>query len=73
MTSDSMGWRKSSHSGGQGGNCVEVGQAGGVVLVRDTTDHGRGPVHRFTAAQWRAFAAAMRDGEFGPYESGRPL
>lgn len=69
--SDSPRWRTSSFSGAQGGNCVEVGQAGGVVLVRDTKDNGRGPVHRFTAARWRAFAAAVRDGEFGPDGSGR--
>ena len=30
-------WRKSTYSGGQGGNCVEVAAAG-TVHVRDTTD-----------------------------------
>jgi hypothetical protein len=66
---DSPSWRTSSFSGAQGGNCVEVGQAAGLIVVRDTRDHGNGPVHRFTAAQWRAFAAAVRDGAAGP---GRP-
>jgi Domain of unknown function (DUF397) len=68
---DGERWRTSTYSGGQGGNCVEVGQAAGVVLVRDTKDDGRGPVHRFTVTQWRAFAAAVRDRKFGPEGSGR--
>ncbi|MDQ0683467.1 hypothetical protein QF032_002488 [Streptomyces achromogenes] len=40
-------WRKSSYSGDQGGNCVEVAQtlggAAGVVAVRDSKDPA-GPV-----------------------------
>ena len=35
-------WRKSSYSGDNGGECVEVATAG-AVLVRDTTDRS-GPV-----------------------------
>lgn len=33
-----MDWRKSSYSGANGGNCVEVADDARVVLVRDTTD-----------------------------------
>jgi len=36
MTSE-MSWRKSSYSGGSGGNCVELADRGGRVLVRDTS------------------------------------
>ena len=56
-------WRKSSYSGNGGGDCVEVAAHDGMILVRDTKDHGRGPVHRYTAAEWRAFVAAIRNGE----------
>jgi hypothetical protein len=31
-------WRKSSHSGGNGGECVELASAPGVVAVRDSKD-----------------------------------
>jgi hypothetical protein len=63
--SGAVTWRKSSFSGANGGNCVEVGQAGdGAVLVRDTKDRGHGPVHRYSAAEWRAFVAGVRNGEF---------
>ena len=51
-------WRKSSYSGSNGGECVEVATTG-TVLVRDTADRS-GPVLRFTAEAWRAFTAAIR-------------
>ena len=51
-------WRKSSYSGSNGGECVEIAAAG-TVLVRDTADRG-GPVLTFTADAWRAFTAAIR-------------
>ena len=51
-------WRKSSYSGDNGGECVEVATAG-AVLVRDTADRS-GPVLTFTADAWRAFTAAIR-------------
>ena len=53
-----MNWRKSSHSGDSGGACVEVATAG-AVLIRDTTDHGHGPVQRGSAETWRAFTRAI--------------
>jgi hypothetical protein len=62
-------WRKSSFSG-NGGDCVEVGQLhDGAIAVRDTKDHNRGPVQRFTRAQWEAFTTGIRVGEFDLNES----
>jgi hypothetical protein len=51
-------WRKSSYSGDNGGECVEVAAAG-LVVVRDTTDR-RGPVLTFTADAWRQFTTMIR-------------
>ncbi|MVZ98912.1 DUF397 domain-containing protein [Actinomadura sp. LD22] len=31
-------WQKSSYSGGNGGECVELASAAGVVAVRDSKD-----------------------------------
>jgi hypothetical protein len=59
-------WRKSSFSGenGNGGGCVEVALLpNGGVAVRDTKDRGLAP-HRFTGAEWDAFVAGVRAGEF---------
>lgn len=69
--SDSPCWRKSSYSGGQGGNCVEVAGCDDMILVRDTKDRGRGHFHRFTPASWRAFIAALRSRESSLDKSGR--
>jgi hypothetical protein len=51
-------WRKSSYSGSNGGECVEVASATGEVLVRDTTDLC-GPVLAFTTNAWRAFVSTV--------------
>ena len=55
-------WRKSTHSANNG--CVEVAFADGRVGVRDSKQHGRGPVLVFTAHEWEAFRAGAREGEF---------
>jgi hypothetical protein len=52
-------WRKSSHSGSDT-DCVEGGHAPGAVLIRDTKDHGAGPVLRVTPAGWAAFTASVK-------------
>jgi Domain of unknown function (DUF397) len=51
-------WRKSSYSGDNGGECVEVASAD-AVLVRDTTDR-TGPVLTFTVDAWRAFITTTK-------------
>ncbi len=59
-TDSAVTWRKSTYSGGNGGNCVEVGQTAGLVLVRDTKDRA-GAVLAVGADAWRRFAATVRD------------
>ena len=61
---DDLNWRKSSFSGGEGTECVEVAEApeGGRYL-RDTKDRNR-PAHYFTAAEWDAFVKGVKNGEF---------
>jgi hypothetical protein len=62
---DALSWRKSSYSGGEGGNCVEVAALpDGGWGVRDTKDKGAGPVLLFTASEWAAFTVGVRAGEF---------
>jgi uncharacterized protein DUF397 len=51
-------WRKASYSA-TNGNCVEVADATGGVLVRDTTDRG-GAVLNVSAEAWKRFTASIR-------------
>lgn len=52
-------WRKSTHSGGNGSNCVEVAASAKAVLVRDTK-HREGPALAFPPADWHRFATALK-------------
>jgi hypothetical protein len=57
-------WAKSSYSGGNGGQCVEVAaNLDSIVAVRDSKDP-HGPALIFTPGEWRTFAAAVKTGEF---------
>ncbi|MBP0460365.1 DUF397 domain-containing protein [Streptomyces montanisoli] len=55
-------WRKSSYSGNNGGNCVEVGSGSpGVVPVRDSK-RPQGPVLLAGRDAWSEFVAfAVRE------------
>jgi hypothetical protein len=58
-------WRKSSRSGPQGGNCVEIAHLpNGQVAIRNSR-HPEGPALVFTPDEWAAFVGGVRDGEFG--------
>jgi hypothetical protein len=48
-------WRKSSHSGGNEGNCVEVGDLGGRVGVRDS----KNPAAAHLVLSRRGFSALL--------------
>jgi hypothetical protein len=53
-------WRKSSHSGHSGGDCVEVADLAIAVGVRDSKDP-EGPKLMFGAAAWRAFTREAKN------------
>jgi uncharacterized protein DUF397 len=57
-------WHKSTRSGGNGGDCVEVAvNLPGLVAVRDSKDRVGGALI-FSPAQWMAFLEGVRRGEF---------
>ncbi|WP_329811894.1 DUF397 domain-containing protein [Streptomyces sp. GSL17-113] len=47
-------WRKSSYSGSDGGNCVEVAQTPEMVHIRDSKEQ-RGPVLSVPSREWADF------------------
>lgn len=51
-------WRKSSYSGGSGGNCVEVAE-GQDVLIRDTQHRELGHL-TFTGAEWTSLLTNLK-------------
>ena len=57
---DIEGWRKSSYSTSDGGNCVEIGQAAITIAVRDTKNQGEGPTLEFTRGTWREFVHQVK-------------
>ncbi|MBO2462512.1 DUF397 domain-containing protein [Actinomadura violacea] len=56
-------WRTSSHSSGQGTECVEVGEMARGVLARDSKDPS-GPVLTFGAGEWRTFLTEVKRGAY---------
>ena len=56
-------WFKSSRSGPNCDNCVEVAFVSGAVAVRDSKNPG-GAALVFTPDEWSAFVGGAKDGEF---------
>ncbi|MFF4604499.1 DUF397 domain-containing protein [Streptomyces sp. NPDC001339] len=52
-------WFKSSHSGGEGNECVEVADFHGRIAVRDSK-HRRGPALTFPVAAFASFIDTVR-------------
>jgi hypothetical protein len=54
-------WRKSTHSGNGGGNCIEVADVTRHVAVRDSKNPD-GPRLTFAREAWRAFSRDIQSG-----------
>jgi Domain of unknown function (DUF397) len=56
-------WQKSSRSGGNGGQCVEVARnLPGIVAIRDSKNPG-GPKLIITPSAWQLFVKNVTDGQ----------
>ena len=54
-------WRVASRC--QGGACVQVAPSGKMIAIGDSKNSG-GPILTYTRAEWSAFVAGIRRGEF---------
>jgi hypothetical protein len=52
-------WRKSSYSGSQAGECVEVAELDNIVAVRDSKDPS-GPTLALQATTWRSVLSHLK-------------
>ncbi|MEU3529501.1 DUF397 domain-containing protein [Streptomyces sp. NPDC038707] len=57
-TTPELDWFKSSYSGGDGDNCVEIALSPGTVHIRDSKDKDIRPLV-VTPAAWTAFTALL--------------
>lgn len=54
-------WRKATFC--QSGECVEVAQQNGMIVLRDSKRPGRRP-QRYTTEEWDSFVRGVKAGEF---------
>jgi hypothetical protein len=54
-----VGWRKSTYSDGNGGDCVETASDADMILVRDTADRSSVTL-TVTANAWRDLLTRLR-------------
>ncbi|MER6151463.1 DUF397 domain-containing protein [Streptomyces hirsutus] len=53
-----LSWFKSSYSGDEGGECVEIAADATAIHVRDSKEHG-GPQLAFARRAWAGFVADL--------------
>ncbi|WP_405733166.1 DUF397 domain-containing protein [Streptomyces sp. NBC_00028] len=62
MNNEQLTWFKSSYSGGEGGECLEVAITPATIHLRDSK-HPSGPRLTLTPATWSAFLSGELVGE----------
>lgn len=56
-------WRKSSYSGDNGGQCVEIATVTGRVIVVRDSKNPHGPVLALTPEGWQGFTRQVKTGK----------
>jgi Domain of unknown function (DUF397) len=62
--SPEYGWRRPSYC--QGGECAEIAKVGDMIALRSST--APDSIVRYSNAEWRALAQAIKAGEFADLE-----
>ncbi|MGI8306214.1 DUF397 domain-containing protein [Saccharopolyspora hattusasensis] len=56
-------WRKSTYSN-ETGACIEVASVPDLTGIRDSKQHGSGPILAFDRELWSAFISKLKTGRF---------
>ncbi|TYK46008.1 DUF397 domain-containing protein [Actinomadura decatromicini] len=59
MNFEAVTWRKSSRSGGNGGECVELASAAGTIAIRDSKD-AEGPALTMGRDEFAVLLAVLK-------------
>ena len=57
-------WRKSSHSGANEGECVEIAATPDRLVAARDSKNPSGPVLSFNRPEWRTFCAIVKSGSY---------
>lgn len=57
-------WQAPNRCSPRGDNCVEVDIQPGAIYVRDGKLGDDSPIHQFDPAEWDAFVASVKAGQF---------
>ncbi|MEU9325114.1 DUF397 domain-containing protein [Streptomyces canus] len=58
MSAEALHWFKSTYSGSEGGQCVEVAASPHTIHIRDSKNPA--PTLRVTPATWTAFTTTLK-------------
>ncbi|MDT7843852.1 DUF397 domain-containing protein [Streptomyces justiciae] len=61
MSTEALQWFKSTYSGSEGGQCLEVATTPHTIHIRDSKNNPAedGPTLHLTPATWAAFTASL--------------
>ncbi|MFF7950300.1 DUF397 domain-containing protein [Streptomyces griseorubiginosus] len=59
MSAEALHWFKSTYSGSEGGQCVEVATAPDVIHIRDSK-HPEGNALQVSPTTWTTFTTALK-------------
>jgi Domain of unknown function (DUF397) len=61
---DDVSWRKSSRSGSNGNQCVEVARTAPRQIAARDSKSPKGPILRFGGPEWQHFLGEVRRGTY---------
>ncbi|GIG58348.1 hypothetical protein Lfu02_27200 [Longispora fulva] len=60
-----LNFKKSTRSGNDPNGCVEVARTvDGAAVVRDSKQHGLGPLLTYPSGEWLSFLGGVKAGDF---------